>query len=243
MGSDGLRRRGRIWHIDTCFRGHRIRQSCETEDRNRAVSILRQRQAEVDRRAPLALRTPKLTFTDLARDFITDYRVNGKRSVGEAEKSVAHLAQYFGGYRAVNITTHDVRAYIEAGLLPRLDIRPHVVGGDVDSSVATEILGEVRHALLSLADRPLPIHAVVGDEVPGEVNERELRGAQRDEPALVQFRLPLSEDGDGLIPVVGLAGFANPVPADAGVDMPDRPASPEPVSPHATPSGTASHIA
>jgi Phage integrase, N-terminal SAM-like domain len=113
MGSDGLRRRGRIWHVDVCYRGHRIRQSCETEDRNQALSILRQRQAEVDQRGPLALRTPKLTFTDLARDFITDYRVNGKRSLGKAEKSVAHLAQYFGGFRAVNITTQHVRAYIE----------------------------------------------------------------------------------------------------------------------------------
>src|SRR6266481_2402563 len=113
MGKDGLRRRGRIWHLDSSFRRHRIRQSCETEDRNQALSMLRQRQAELDQRGPPALRTPKLTFTDLARDFITDYRVIGKRSVGKAEKSVAHLAQYFGGYRAVNITTHDVRAYIE----------------------------------------------------------------------------------------------------------------------------------
>jgi integrase len=113
MGSDGLRRRGRIWHIDASSHGLRIRGSCETDDRSQALSILRQRLAAVDQRGPLALRTPKLTFTDLARDFISDYRVNGKRSLGKAEKSVAHLAQYFGGYRAVNITTHDVRAYIE----------------------------------------------------------------------------------------------------------------------------------
>jgi integrase len=116
MGSDGLRRRGKIWHIDTCFRGHRIRQSCETEDRNQAVSILRQRQAEVDQRGPVALRTPKLTFGDLARDFITDYEINKKRSLGKAKKSVAHLSEYFGRYRAVNITTQDVRAYIEKRL-------------------------------------------------------------------------------------------------------------------------------
>jgi integrase len=113
VGKDGLRRRGTIWHIDTCIRGHRIRESCETDDRSQALSMLRQREAELDQRGPLALRTPKLTFTDLARDFIADYRVNGKRSVGKAEKSVAHLALYFGGYRAVNITTQHVRAYIE----------------------------------------------------------------------------------------------------------------------------------
>jgi integrase len=102
-----------IWHIDTCIRGCRIRQSCETEDRNQALSLLRQRQAELDQRGPLALRTPKLTFDDLARDFIRDYEVNKKRSLGKAKKSVEYLTQFFGGYRAVNITTQDVRAYIE----------------------------------------------------------------------------------------------------------------------------------
>ncbi len=67
MGRDGLRRRGTIWHIDTCIRGHRVRESCETDDRNQALSLLRQRQAELDQRGSPALRTPKLTFTDLAR--------------------------------------------------------------------------------------------------------------------------------------------------------------------------------
>lgn len=113
MGKHGLRRRGKIWHIDTCIRGRRIRESCETEDRNQALSILRQRQVELDQRGPVAVRTPKLTFDDLARDFIRDYEVNGKRSLGKAKKSVAYLAQFFGGYRALNITTQGVRVYIE----------------------------------------------------------------------------------------------------------------------------------
>src|SRR5215470_14312409 len=113
MGKDGLRRRGQIWHIDTCIRGRRIRESCETKERNRALSMLRQRLAELDQRGPLALRTPKLTFDDLAKDFIRDYEVNQKRSLGTAKTSVGYLTQFFGGYRAVNITTQDVRTYIE----------------------------------------------------------------------------------------------------------------------------------
>jgi len=75
--------------------------------------MLRQRQAELDQRGPLALRTPKLTFTDLARDFIADYVINKKRSLGKAKKSVAYLTEHFGSYRVVNITTQHVRAYIE----------------------------------------------------------------------------------------------------------------------------------
>ncbi len=113
MSKDGLRRRGTIWHIDTCIRGRRLRESCETDDRNRALSILRQRLAELDQRGPVALRTATLTFEDLARDFIRDYEVNQKRSLGKAKKSVDHLAQFFTRYRAVNITTQDVRTYVE----------------------------------------------------------------------------------------------------------------------------------
>ncbi len=68
--------------------------------------------------------------------------------------------------------------------------------------------------------------------LPGEVSERELRGAERKGAALVQLRLALAQHGEGLTPVVGLAGFANPVPADTGVDMPDCPTPPEPVLAH-----------
>lgn len=113
MGTDGLRRRGKIWHIDAAVRGRRIRQSCETEDRDQALRILRQRLVDLDQRGPLALRSPKLMFDDFAKDFIRDYEVNRKRSLGKAKKSVEYLAEFFSGYRAVNISTQNVRTYIE----------------------------------------------------------------------------------------------------------------------------------
>ena len=34
--------------------------------------------------------------------------INARRSVDKAERSVKHLAQYFGGMRAMNITTDKV---------------------------------------------------------------------------------------------------------------------------------------
>ena len=113
VGTDGLRRRNGIWHLDTTIRGRRIRQSCETEDRNEALSILRQRVADLEQRGALALRAPKVTFDDLAADFIADYTTNRKKSVGKARKSVERLTQFFGGWRAMSITTQDVRTYIE----------------------------------------------------------------------------------------------------------------------------------
>jgi integrase len=61
-----------------------------------------------------------VTFDDLATDFIRDYQINGRRSLWKAEKSVERLTQFFGGWRAVNISAQQVRAYIvhrqQAGL-------------------------------------------------------------------------------------------------------------------------------
>src|SRR5947209_7374393 len=109
----GLRRRRRIWHIDATIRGRRIRESLGTEDKVEAMAMLRQRVAELERHGPVALRAPKLTFDDLAQELIRDYELNGKRSIGKAKKSVERLREFFGGWRAVNISTADIRNYID----------------------------------------------------------------------------------------------------------------------------------
>jgi site-specific recombinase XerD len=43
---------------------------------------------------------------------MNDYRINGKRSLDKAQRSVRHLQGFFGGMRAVDITTEKVRTYI-----------------------------------------------------------------------------------------------------------------------------------
>jgi integrase len=55
----------------------------------------------------------RLRFENLAEDFRTDYRINRKRSLDKAERSVRHLARSFGGMRAREITTDRVRAFIQ----------------------------------------------------------------------------------------------------------------------------------
>lgn len=55
-------------------------------------------------------------FEDIAADFVRDYEINLKRSVGKARKSVERLGAFFAGWRAVSITASDVRAYVEKRL-------------------------------------------------------------------------------------------------------------------------------
>ena len=110
---DGLRRRGRTWHIEATVHGRRIRESLGTDERAEAVTLLRQRLAELEQRGPLALESRRLRFDDIAKELIRDYTVNGKRSLGKTKKSVERLTEFFGGWRAPTITTADVRTYID----------------------------------------------------------------------------------------------------------------------------------
>jgi len=52
-------------------------------------------------------------FDELAKDFLTDYRVNGRKSLERAEISVKHLEGKFKGVRVVDITTAGIKTYVE----------------------------------------------------------------------------------------------------------------------------------
>jgi integrase len=59
-------------------------------------------------------RIGRLRFDDAAADLVTDYKVNTRRAREHVERSIAKgLKPYFGGWRMANITTADIRKYID----------------------------------------------------------------------------------------------------------------------------------
>lgn len=48
----------------------------------------------------------------MAADLLNEYAVNRRKSAGRNERSIEHLRDFFGGFRAVDITTDRIRAYI-----------------------------------------------------------------------------------------------------------------------------------
>ena len=46
---------------------------------------------------------------------LTDYEVNGKRSLDSAKLSVKHLREFFGSERAIDITLDRVRSSLGSG--------------------------------------------------------------------------------------------------------------------------------
>ncbi len=113
MGTLYKQRKSRYFWIKYYRDGRPIRESTRTEKESEARRILRQREGDVAAGRPVLPRADRVRFEELADDLLNDYRVNRKRSLDRAERSVDHLRRYFGGWRAVNITTPAIRAYID----------------------------------------------------------------------------------------------------------------------------------
>ena len=107
-------KRGRIYWIKYYRNGKPYRESTRNTKEADAKRLLRKREGEISEGKLPGVYFDKVRFEDLAEDFLTDYRINGKRSTARAERTVRlHLAPFFGGMRATEVTTAGVRRYIE----------------------------------------------------------------------------------------------------------------------------------
>jgi integrase len=110
MGS--LYKRGDTWWIKYYQNGKAIRESTGTEKETEAKRFLKLREGQVAQGKRVVPYFERLRFEELAADLLADYQINGKRSLDKAQRSIKHLQSYFGGMRAIDITTDHVRKYI-----------------------------------------------------------------------------------------------------------------------------------
>jgi integrase len=112
MAKDGhIYKRGNIYWIKYYRGGKPYYESTKSEKEADAKRLLRRRLGQIAEGRFLGLRPERVKFEDLAHDFLNDYRINGKRSLDKTQRSVRHLQSFFGGMRAVDITTDQVRFY------------------------------------------------------------------------------------------------------------------------------------
>jgi len=104
--------RGNIYWIKYYRAGKPYRESSKSEDEGKAKRLLKLREGQVVENRFPGLRVEKIRYEELAQDFLNDYRINEKRSIARAERSLKHLKGFFEGMRAIDITTDRVRAYI-----------------------------------------------------------------------------------------------------------------------------------
>ena len=75
---------------------------------------MKKREGEIVEGRFRGLQIERIKWDELRDDLISDYKVNGRKSLFRVEISVAHLDQHFKGIRAAEITTTRIKKYIEA---------------------------------------------------------------------------------------------------------------------------------
>jgi integrase len=138
MGGE-LRKRGRIWWLRWYVNGERQEESSGSTSKTVARDLLRRKLGAVAAGEPVTAQIGRFRFEDAAKNLLTEYRVNDRRSIDEADRRIRlHLQPYFSGRRMAGITTDDVRAYIahrrEQGIVATRGKRQGERIGDVSNA-------------------------------------------------------------------------------------------------------------
>jgi len=113
VGSIYKQKNGKTWTIKYYRNGKAYRESTHSEKISDAERLLKLREGQIVQGQFAGLKAEKTLFDEIAQDLITDYEINGKKSLDRAKLSVANLKTYFEGYRANEIGTDKVKLYIK----------------------------------------------------------------------------------------------------------------------------------
>jgi integrase len=114
-------KRGKVWWIKYSRHGQPYFESSKSTKQAEARKLLKKREGEIaDGKLP-GLYFDRVRFEELAADYLTDLRMNGRKTIDKAERQIRlHLKPFFGGLRVTQITTAKIKAYIAK----RLDAGP-----------------------------------------------------------------------------------------------------------------------
>jgi integrase len=111
MGS--IYKRGKVYWVKYYRNGKPYRESTKSHKEADAKRLLKKREGEISQGKLPGIYFDKVRFDELAEDFLRDYRINQKKSLIRAQRSVNHLMKAFEGFRVVDITTPQIEDYIE----------------------------------------------------------------------------------------------------------------------------------
>ena len=115
-------RKGRVRKTSTCFLryyvdGKQIFVPAGTENREEAITLLRQKMAKVARRAEYSDQVERVLVDQLLDLVIEDYQYERRSSTYDAEHRIdKHLRPFFGGRKASEITTSLIKRYVASRL-------------------------------------------------------------------------------------------------------------------------------
>jgi integrase len=106
-------RRNKVYWIKYFRNGKPYYESTHSQRKEVAKRLLQKRDGEISKGELPGIRFDKVRFDELAEDFLTDYRINQKRTLNKATCSVKHLKEMLGGMRVTEITTARIKEYVD----------------------------------------------------------------------------------------------------------------------------------
>jgi integrase len=109
---DGTVKESAVWWLKYYQDGKPIRESSKKTKLSDAKKLLALREGEISQGKTPGYYFDKITFEDLAEDFIRDRRINN-HSVPDAEKRLKNLTTAFQGMKVTRITTSKINKYVD----------------------------------------------------------------------------------------------------------------------------------
>jgi integrase len=121
-GDGSVFQRGAVWWIKYYRNGKPYRESSGSDKEGKARKLLKKRLGEIVLGRFVGPDAERVTIHELAVQYLNDYRVNQKKSLDKAERTVkrydddgkeidSELMAYFGDYKAHSVGTDRVKAY------------------------------------------------------------------------------------------------------------------------------------
>ena len=105
--------RGQTYWLQYYRNGKPYRESSKSKKEVDAKRLLKRREGEISQGKLPGIYFDRVTFDELAEDLLRDYRINQRKSLIRAERSIKHLKEYFEGFKVSQITTPKIQDYIE----------------------------------------------------------------------------------------------------------------------------------
>ena len=105
--------RGKIYWLKYYRNGKPYYETTKSTKETEAKRLLKNREGEISEGKLPGIYFDRIRFDDLEKDFLTDYRINQRKSLVRAERSTGHLKEYFVGFKVSQITTPKIQDYIE----------------------------------------------------------------------------------------------------------------------------------
>ena len=110
MGS--IYKRGNTYWVKYYKNGKTYRESSKSDKKMVATALLKKREGEIVEGKMPGVTFDRVTFDELADEFLNDYRVNQRKSLDRAELSIRHLMSTFKGVKVIGITTPKIQEYV-----------------------------------------------------------------------------------------------------------------------------------